>query len=333
MSANAIPLRLGPEAISDSLAARVYEGAVVVEAPVATLELAGRGAVQCLQGLFTNDVVGPGGDAFVHGAVLTRFGMIITDCWASRRHGEVVLNPPAVGKDALQEVLAKSFPPRLARVTDRTAETTVLRLVGRRAVAIAEASGIAVPSESHVAVVEVGGAALTVARPTALAPFALQISVATEASSTTRDLLTRAGVEMGGVEALELARVLAGWPALGREVDAKTLPQEVRFDEIGSVSYTKGCYVGQETVARVHFRGRPNRHLRGLLFETEPGPDPSAARGERRVGRVTSVAWVPARRRWIGLAVLRREVDPGTEITAAGVPARVVPLPFALELT
>src|SRR5204863_149594 len=67
----------------------------------------------------------------------------------------------------------------------------------------------------------------------------------------------------GAVEAepamLELARILAGWPRLGAEVDDKTIPQEVRFDEIGGVSYTKGCYTGQETVARLHFRGHANR--------------------------------------------------------------------------
>src|SRR6266702_809001 len=64
--------------------------------------------------------------------------------------------------------------------------------------------------------------------------------------------------------ALALSRVLAGWPGLASEVDEKTIPQEVRFDEIGGVSYTKGCYTGQETVSRLHFRGHANRNLRGL---------------------------------------------------------------------
>src|SRR5437773_2242912 len=127
---------------------------------------------------------------------------------------------------------------------------------------------------------------------------------------------------------LELARILAGWPRLGAEVDDKTIPQEVRFDEIGGVSYTKGCYTGQETVARLHFRGHANRQLRGLLFDPEPPAAP--AQGwtavmhlDREVGRVTSLAFVPesgvaGAGRWIGLAVIRREVASGAMVRAAG---------------
>jgi folate-binding protein YgfZ len=123
-------------------------------------------------------------------------------------------------------------------------------------------------------------------------------------------------------------------------VDEKTIPQEVRFDEIGGVSYTKGCYTGQETVARLHFRGHPNRQLRGLLFDTEPPAAPAqgwtaVTHLDREVGRVTSLAFVPesgggvsGAGRWIGMAVLRREVTPGAMVRAAGRDARVVDLPF-----
>src|SRR5207237_306458 len=140
----------------------------------------------------------------------------------------------------------------------------------------------------------------------------------------------------GAIEAepamLELARILAGWPRLGAEVDEKTIPQEVRFDEIGGVSYTKGCYTGQETVARLHFRGHANRQLRGLLFDPEPPAAP--AQGwtavmhlDREVGRVTSLAFVPesgvsGAGRWIGLAVIRREVAPGAMVRAAAIVQR-----------
>jgi folate-binding protein YgfZ len=126
--------------------------------------------------------------------------------------------------------------------------------------------------------------------------------------------------------------VLAGWPALGHEIDEKTLPQEVRFDEIGGVSYTKGCYVGQETVARVHFRGHPNRHLEGLLFEREPTTHSAVLAEGNDVGRVTAQVWLGSKHRWLGLAVLRREVDPGSSLVASGVGATVVPLPFAPEI-
>jgi len=150
--------------------------------------------------------------------------------------------------------------------------------------------------------------------------------------------LIDAGAHTATPEALELARILAGWPRLASEVDEKTIPQEVRFDEIGGVSYTKGCYTGQETVSRLHFRGHPNRHLRGLLVETDPPATPASGwsavtHEERDVGRVSSIAWLPdgggsVLGRWIGLAIVRREVPLGAIVRAAGREARVVGLPF-----
>jgi len=131
-----------------------------------------------------------------------------------------------------------------------------------------------------------------------------------------------------------------GWPRLGAEVDEKTIPQEVRYDAISGVSYTKGCYTGQETVARLHFRGHANRQLCGLLFDAEPPAAPAdgwsgVTHLDRDVGRVTSVAFVPESGvagggRWIGLALIRREVTPGAVVRAAGRDARVVELPFSV---
>jgi tRNA-modifying protein YgfZ len=106
----------------------------------------------------------------------------------------------------------------------------------------------------------------------------------------------------------------------------------VRFDHIGGVSYTKGCYTGQETVARLHFRGHTNRELRGLWWRGgEPDlRDGNGSRvvlsGEREIGSVRSRLAVDGRA--IGLAVIRREVDPGAEVMAGGRRATVVALPF-----
>src|SRR5438309_1898567 len=131
-------------------------------------------------------------------------------------------------------------------------------------------------------------------------------------------------------------------PALGAEVDDRTIPQEVRYDELGGVSYTKGCYTGQETVSRLHFRGHTNRYLRGLMFDAEPAATPApgwtaVTHLDRDVGRVTSLACVPEAGvagggLWIGLALVRREVLPGAVVRAAGRDAHVVELPFALPV-
>ena len=127
-----------------------------------------------------------------------------------------------------------------------------------------------------------------------------------------------AGALRGEAGDLHAARILAGWPALGVEIDEKTLPQEVRYDEIGGVSYTKGCYTGQETVARIHFRGHTNRELRGLAWREPGAPDGRRGRSprEKEVGTVRSTLTVDGRT--LGLALVRREVEPGAEVMAGG---------------
>jgi folate-binding protein YgfZ len=125
----------------------------------------------------------------------------------------------------------------------------------------------------------------------------------------------------------EVARIEAGIPRFGREFGPDTMPAEVGLVE-RAVSFTKGCYPGQEPIARLHYRGHANRGLRGLAFRRglpEPGA-PVTAEG-REVGRVTSVAESP-RHGAIGLAVVRREVADRQKVDAGGVSAVVKPLPF-----
>jgi tRNA-modifying protein YgfZ len=126
----------------------------------------------------------------------------------------------------------------------------------------------------------------------------------------------------------EVARIEAGIPRFGREFGPDTMPAEVGLVE-RAVSFTKGCYPGQEPIARLHYRGHANRGLRGLAFKRglpEAGVPVTADDG-REVGRVTSVAESP-RFGPIGLAVLRREVADRQKVEAGGVAAVVKPLPF-----
>ena len=162
---------------------------------------------------------------------------------------------------------------------------------------------------------------------TEVAPFAGLLVGAQPAMDLALDALRSAGAEMGDESLLEAARILAGWPALGAEISDRTLPQEVRFDNIGGVSYTKGCYTGQETVARLHFRGHTNRELRGLRWIDNAPLEGGAIRfNEKDVGTVCSVLELDDRR--IGLAPLRREVSVGDVVEAGGRRAVVTVLPF-----
>jgi tRNA-modifying protein YgfZ len=333
--------RLERDAVPAEVVDQLRAGAIVALADVGIIDLLGPGdgAITCFQGLLTSDIEKPGDGAFVYGALLTPKGMIVVEGWAARLGPRVRFTVPVEGRERVLTILQRSVPPRLARSTDRTEDTAVLRVAGAHAVAVMDAAGVPVPhAANHVVEGSAGGIALEVARPSDAAPFVFQVTVAANQVAGMQRRLVDAGAHATTAEALELARILAGWPRLASEVDEKTIPQEVRFDEIGGVSYTKGCYTGQETVSRLHFRGHANRHLRGLLFEADPPAAPASGwsavtHEEREVGRVTSIAWLPdgggsVLGRWIGLAVVRREIPPGAIVRAAGREARVVELPF-----
>jgi folate-binding Fe-S cluster repair protein YgfZ len=107
------------------------------------------------------------------------------------------------------------------------------------------------------------------------------------------------------------------------------IPQEADLNE-RAVSFTKGCYVGQETVARLFYRGKPNRHLRGLKLSGPAAHGDPLRLGQREVGRLGSVVESPLHGR-IALALVRREAAPGDSLAVGddGVRAQVVDLPFA----
>jgi folate-binding protein YgfZ len=127
-------------------------------------------------------------------------------------------------------------------------------------------------------------------------------------------------------EAAECVRIEAGRPRLGLDMDADTMPQEAGINE-RAVSFSKGCYVGQETVARLHYRGKPNRHLRGLRLSEPAERGTEIAFGGKVVGRLGSTCVSP-RLGPIALALVRREAEPGAAVDVGGAPAEVVPLPF-----
>jgi folate-binding protein YgfZ len=113
-------------------------------------------------------------------------------------------------------------------------------------------------------------------------------------------------------EELELLRVRAGTPAWGKEIDDRVLPAEAGLTE-RAVSFTKGCYPGQEPIARLHYRGHANRGLRVLSLAELPAPEAEIAYEGKNVGRITSA--VPTEDGAIALAYVRREVPEDAELT------------------
>jgi folate-binding protein YgfZ len=298
---------------------RLHAGGVAVTIRPAVFEVKGSGAVACVQGLFTNDVEKPGPGSVSYGALLTAKGAIIVDAWVLRLPDRFLFVAESEGREALGNLLRRSLPPRLAKAEDRSDAFMGALLIGPASV-----DGMAaLPAAGHVA----EQAGLLIARPSAGAPFAAMLLGSAE---DVEGAVTATGLPRGSEADREAARIFAGWPRLGAEIGERTLVQEVRYDEIGGVSYTKGCYTGQETVARLHFRGHVNRELRGLLWDDAPelAGDQISALERPEAGTVTSLLRLPER--LLGLGLVRREVEPGASVLGGGAPATVVALPFHL---
>jgi folate-binding protein YgfZ len=274
----------------------------------AVFRLEGPGVTDCLQGLLTNDVRVAGDRGLLWGALLTPKGMIITDAWV-RREGPTAATVivPAIARAQVRELFQKILPPRLAKSTDQTGVVTIGWLLGQAPDAAPE---------------------LVVARPHGPAPFAAMLLSHDPRADVRR-------IELMGWQEVptrygEAAKLIAGWPTLGREIDERTMIQEVRFDELEGVRYDKGCYTGQETVARLHFRGHSNRLLRGITWRDETelsGRDVTVA--GKKVGTITTSGKFGPR--MLALAVLRREVAVGEVVDIGETKATVTALPFVLE--
>ena len=313
---------------SDEQLAALRRGTVVVRVQPAVFRVVGSGALDCLQGLLTNDLAAPGVDRLVYGALLTPKGMIVADYFVYRTvDGFVLVARPDAHLPTL-ELFRRQIPPRLAKVTDLTGLWAALLVLGNgagsRLDALAPGLAAAEPATVH----HLGNSGALVARGTPTSPFEALVAGPVDAVEAAEATLVSAGARHGDADDAEAARILAGWPRLGAEIGERTLPQEVRYDEIGGVSYTKGCYVGQETVARLHFRGHTNRDLRGVVWARDvDAPDSGELRLDgKAVGEVRSVLRLDGRA--LGLALIRREVDNGATLEGDAGPARVVPLPF-----
>jgi folate-binding protein YgfZ len=130
-------------------------------------------------------------------------------------------------------------------------------------------------------------------------------------------------------DAFAAIRIANGEPVAGVDLDDKVIPQEV-LDVSTAVDFDKGCFLGQELVARIESRGHVNRRLSGFAFPGETGPVPGAEVmvGERSIGRVTSVGNSTHHGGAIALGMVRAEIANGTEIRADGIAGRVTSLPI-----
>jgi folate-binding protein YgfZ len=145
-----------------------------------------------------------------------------------------------------------------------------------------------------------------------------------------RDNVTAAGAPPCRDADWHALRVESGWPLEGVDFDGSNFPQEVGRDA-QAVSFRKGCYLGQETIARIDALGHVNKRLATIRVDGESTPLPSGAALQadgQPVGRVTSSAWSPKLGAQIALAMVKRGFnDPGQPLTAASASAEIIPTP------
>ena len=306
------------------------------------VEVSGAEAVPFLNGMLTNDVAGLGEGAWMHAAFPNPQGRLLASTRVLRRGGAFLFDTeaatyPAVLKHLERFTLAGDF-----RVRDLTRETTLLSVQGPHAAEIVTAAtGEDVHSLTRGRVTYMGdgraGRPPVIIRATHTAEDGFDIFVGEGEAPPLRQSLLEAGARPCGSEVFEVLRVEAGVPRYGVDASDANVVLEV-VDEAEAVSYTKGCYAGQEIIARIHWRGHVAKRLAGVILDRDAEP-PADARlrepaGGREAGRVTSSVFSPRLRARVALALVKYDfLAPGTELKlfsgdAEVSAARVAELPL-----
>lgn len=286
------------------------------------LLLTGPDAADYLQGQLTSDVEALEPGAGQYSALLDHKGRMQTDMRVLRLEQDLIwIDTSPEGTAAALRHLGMYKIGREVEIADRSAEAAIVSVIGPASVPLTGVPPLG-PEGSH-REVQLGGVAC---RAVATDVGIDLICEAPELSRLT-GALEEAGVVPVSEDAAEIVRVESGRPRFGREMGTETIPQEAGINE-RAVSFTKGCYIGQETVARLHYKGKPNRHLRGLRPAGKVAAGDPIVAGERQVGTVGTFALSPAHGP-VALAIVRREAAPGDTVSVGdGVAAEVVDLPF-----
>ncbi|HEX9220253.1 MAG TPA: hypothetical protein VF858_07185 [Gemmatimonadaceae bacterium] len=288
------------------------------------MRISGQKAAELVTGMVTNDVSAlvPGEGQYA--AALTPKGKIVADLRIFALEDSLLIDTSAAAATGWKEMVRKYINPRLAPYHDLTSELSDFGVFGRsarsvvsRVMDVDDKDLAALPPYGHISR-PFGIATLILARVPEMDLEGFDIFIPSEAVGLLKGKFQSAGIATGGKDTWEIARIESGRPQWGTDMDDSTLPQEANLDELGAISYTKGCYIGQETVARVHFRGHVNRFLRRIRFVTRPAPPKGAELVDETgkvIGDIRSAALSP-RFGGVALGMVRREIPPGTTLQA-----------------
>ena len=286
------------------------------------LALTGGETKSFLQGQVSNDVeaLTPGYGCYA--AFLTPKGKMLGDLRILDTGGELLLDTERGALQELFNMIRRFSIGYDVELHKRTVQRGLLSLLGPESEGVA---GLDPGDEEyrHVAG-EIGGIAVRAIRT----DLGLDLLCDAQDTEPLSSALQRAGATPVSEAAADVVRVEHGRPRYGIDLDDTVIPQEAGLNA-RAVSFTKGCYVGQETVARLYYRGKPNRQLRGVRLAAPAPAGAEISFAGRTVGRLTSVAESPSLGP-VALALVRREAQPGSQVAVGPdeVRAVVVELPF-----
>jgi tRNA-modifying protein YgfZ len=294
------------------------------------LALSGSDAPEFLSGQVTNDVVAltPGDGCYA--ALLTHKGKMLGDLRILATEDELLLDTERVALQALFDTIRRFKIGHDVELHKRTLERSLISLIGPNTPqvlgAVCEGSiADELPSREHAhALAALGGHPVRLIRT----DLGIDLLFDSTAIEPVRAALEKAGAIPSGEAAAEIVRVEHGRPRYGVDVDEATIPQEAGLNE-RAVSFTKGCYVGQETVARLYYKGKPNRLLRGLRLSEHVPAGSELLLDDRVVGTLSSSVLSPTLGP-IGLALVRVAAAPPATLAIAesDAHATLVELPF-----
>jgi folate-binding protein YgfZ len=304
---------------------QIREECALLQRERSVISVSGPDAGEFLQGQITNDAEGldPGTGCFA--LLLDRKGHIQADMRVLRlAQDEFQIDTSTTAGAGLLKHLKTYMIGRQVEIS--MIDRAVISLLGPGST---EVTGLAPGDEMASVEATIAGArCLVVAGDLGLDIFCEPASN----SAVVEQLLADRAVAVSEAAA-EIVRVESGRPRLENELSGAPMPAEAGLVE-RAIDFTKGCYVGQEPVARLHYRGKPNRFLRGLKLEGPAAAGDPVRLGDRELGRIGTAVVSPATGR-IALAILRKEAAPGDEVTvetAGGeVLASVATLPFVGE--
>jgi len=292
-----------------------------------------------LQGLFTNDIAGLKQGQGCYTAYLTAQGRMIADLHAYETGDVILLTMSGDVKDTVlakldQFIFAEDV--QLGDVTATFAQVAVVgpdaaRTLGHVIGGVTDSALLAMADHANIRA-DWQGAPAIITRINDTGARGYDVFVETAQASAFTNALVVAGVVGLDAETADAIRIESGMPLFHRDMDEETIPLEAGI-ETRAISFTKGCYVGQEVIIRVLHRGhgRVARKLVGLTIEGDvpPASGTSIRTSDREVGRVTSSTFSPALQRPIALGYVHRDfVEPGTIVSVDDSSAEVVKLPF-----